>query len=117
MLRPFRGCAWHAIQRCRAEHGARRSAQSEAGPVNISKMYYVYLLQSESAPEQWYVGFTGDLDARVRTHNAGGSPHTSKYPPWRLVTYVAFSEKDRALEFERYLKSHSGKAFAAKHLR
>jgi predicted GIY-YIG superfamily endonuclease len=79
-------------------------------------MYYVYLLQSESEPTQRYVGFTSDLKARMVTHNRGGSPHTSKYVPWRLVTHLAFSAKGRALEFERYLKSHSGKAFAAKRL-
>lgn len=79
-------------------------------------MYYVYLLQSESAADQRYVGFTTDLKARIATHNRGGSLHTSKYLPWSLVTYLAFSDKAKALAFERYLKSHSGKAFAAKRL-
>ena len=79
-------------------------------------MYYVYLLQSESEPTQRYVGFTSDLKALMATHNRGGSLHTSKYVPWRLVIYLAFPAKGRALEFERYLKSHSGKAFAAKRL-
>jgi hypothetical protein len=36
--------------------------------------------------------------------------------PWQLVTYVAFSEKKKANEFERYLKSGSGHAFANRHL-
>ncbi len=79
-------------------------------------MYYVYLLQSESSPEQHYVGFSADLKSRLKAHNAGGSPHTSKYCPWRLAGYVAFHDKHRALDFERYLKSHSGQAFAAKRL-
>jgi putative endonuclease len=79
-------------------------------------MYYVYLLQSESHPGQRYIGFTGDLRTRLKTHNGGGSPHTSKYRPWKLVTYLAFSEKTTALAFERYLKSGSGHAFANKRL-
>lgn len=79
-------------------------------------MHYVYLLRSESDPRQSYVGYTADLRARLATHQAGGSSHTSKYRPWRLVTYLAFSTKTRALDFEAYLKSHSGKAFAAKRL-
>jgi putative endonuclease len=33
-----------------------------------------------------------------------------------LVTYLAFSDKAKALSFEKYLKSHSGKAFANKRL-
>jgi putative endonuclease len=36
--------------------------------------------------------------------------------PWRLVTYVAFSDRAKAEEFERYLKSGSGHAFANKRL-
>ena len=79
-------------------------------------MHYVYLLRSLADPRQTYVGYSTDLKRRLRTHNAGGSPHTSKHLPWKLVTYLAFSEKRLALEFERYLKSHSGKAFAAKRL-
>ncbi len=79
-------------------------------------MHYVYLLRSLIDPGQTYVGYTADLKLRLRTHNAGGSPHTSKYRPWRLAAYLAFTNKLQALEFERYLKSHSGKAFAAKRL-
>jgi predicted GIY-YIG superfamily endonuclease len=67
-------------------------------------------------PERRYVGFTSDLKKRITTHNAGGSVHTSKYKPWILVSYHAFTDKRRAQEFEYYLKSGSGKAFAKKRL-
>src|SRR5262249_53424606 len=50
-------------------------------------------------------------------HNAGKSPHTAKFRPWRLVTYIAFSDERKAIDFERYLKSASGRAFAKKRLR
>jgi len=79
-------------------------------------MFYVYLLQSISQPDQRYVGFTEDLRQRFDVHNQGGSPHTSKYRPWKLITYLAFSEKPKALAFEKYLKSGSGHAFARKRL-
>jgi predicted GIY-YIG superfamily endonuclease len=79
-------------------------------------MRYVYLLRSISHPAQRYVGLTSNLEKRLRDHNACRSVHTSKYGPWRLVTYVAFTEVQRALEFERYLKSGSGSAFANKRL-
>jgi predicted GIY-YIG superfamily endonuclease len=39
---------------------------------------YVYLLESISHPDQDYVGLTDDLRARMKKHNAGESPHTSK---------------------------------------
>ena len=38
------------------------------------------------------------------------------FKPWELVWYCAFPDKYRALEFEKYLKSHSGRAFAKKRL-
>lgn len=79
-------------------------------------MRYVYLLQSEAVDGQRYVGVTADLRKRLTEHNAGKSAHTAKFAPWRLVSYVAFSDEDKALEFERYLKSGSGHAFAKKRL-
>ncbi len=79
-------------------------------------MFYVYLLESLSAPNERYIGFTTDLKARLELHNAGGSPHTSKFRPWRLVTDLAFSDREKALAFEKYLKVGSGHAFARKRL-
>lgn len=79
-------------------------------------MFYVYLIQSESFPDQRYVGFTTDLREHLATHNAGGSVHTAKYKPWKLINYHAFADERRAREFEHYLKSGSGRAFARKRL-
>jgi predicted GIY-YIG superfamily endonuclease len=79
-------------------------------------MRYVYILQSENSSEHFYVGLTDDLRARLIKHNAGEVDHTSKYRPWRLKTYVAFSDEQKAAEFEQYLKSASGRAFAKKRL-
>ncbi len=80
-------------------------------------MKYVYFLESIENPKQTYVGLTDDLRGRLKTHNDGGSPHTSKFKPWRLVTYLAFSEPAKAVAFERYMKSASGRAFANKRFR
>ncbi|HKS85871.1 MAG TPA: GIY-YIG nuclease family protein, partial [Pseudolabrys sp.] len=40
----------------------------------------------------------------------------AKFRPWRLVAYFAFADSDRASEFERYLKSGSGRAFIKKRI-
>jgi putative endonuclease len=77
-------------------------------------MHYVYLLRSIDYPEQTYVGYSTDLKQRLSDHNAGKSRHTSKYLPWILVTYMAFSDAAKAKDFEIYLKTASGKAFANK---
>ena len=79
-------------------------------------MHYVYLLESLAYPGQRYVGFTKDLKRRFKSHNEGASIHTRKYKPWKLVTYVAFANARSAREFEYYLKTGSGKAFANKRL-
>ncbi len=78
-------------------------------------MKYVYILHSETG-EHFYIGITDDLRARLKRHNAGKVPHTSKYKPWNLKTYTAFSDEVRAFAFERYLKSPSGRAFTKKRL-
>jgi predicted GIY-YIG superfamily endonuclease len=80
-------------------------------------MKYVYLLESIPYPEETYVGLTDNLRARFAAHNAGQSPHTAKFKPWRLITYVAFADGAEAVAFERYPKSASGRAFARKRLR
>lgn len=78
-------------------------------------MKYVYILQSVGS-EHFYVGITDDLRARLAKHNSCEVPHTSKYAPWTVKTYVAFSDDRQAFLFERYLKSASGRAFAKKRL-
>ncbi len=79
-------------------------------------MHSVYLIESVHSASRRYVGLTTDLKQRLADHNAGKSAHTSKFKPWRLVTYLAFSERSKAESFERYLKSGSGHAFAKRRL-
>lgn len=79
-------------------------------------MHYVYILRSKSDPDQTYVGSTGDLRRRLAEHNSGKSIHTNKFKPWELMAYLALPERQFAEQFERYLKSGSGRAFAKRHL-
>ena len=78
-------------------------------------LYYVYLLKSIPFPQKYYVGFSNEVSARLQVHNSGGSVHTSRYKPWQMVVYLSFEDKHKALAFERYLKSGSGKAFSRRH--
>jgi putative endonuclease len=79
-------------------------------------VWYVYLLESDTIAGRRYIGVTTDLKRRLIEHNSGKSTHTSKFAPWRIVTYVAFSDQAKAASFERYLKSGSGHAFASRRL-
>ncbi|UCF80071.1 MAG: GIY-YIG nuclease family protein [Acidobacteriota bacterium] len=82
----------------------------------MNKFHYVYILLSEAEPVHHYVGLTQDLEGRLKAHNNGKVPHTAKFCPWRIETAIAFRSRKKAAEFEKYLKSRSGRAFAKKRL-
>ena len=92
-------------------------ALGEGGPFfhETTAVKYVYLIQSITYPDHRYVGITSDVRKRLTAHNEGRSPHTSKFKPWKLITYLGFTDSDQAREFERYLKTGSGRAFANRH--
>lgn len=77
---------------------------------------YVYILHSENDSERFYSGFTDDLEGRLRTHNQGKCKYTSTHIPWKIKTAIAFTDRKKAMEFEKYLKTASGRAFAKKRL-
>jgi len=78
--------------------------------------YYVYILESEKDSDRFYIGFTEDFQARLKSHNEGSNTYTSKYKPWRIKTAIAFTDRQKALDFEAYLKSPSSRSFAKKGL-
>ncbi|HWK31357.1 MAG TPA: GIY-YIG nuclease family protein [Terriglobales bacterium] len=82
-----------------------------------SPQRYVYILNSASDSTRYYTGITSNIRVRLAEHNRGVCRHTSRWVPWKVIVVVAFASERRALEFERYLKSGSGGAFAARHFR
>jgi putative endonuclease len=76
---------------------------------------FVYGLRSMADVSRYYVGVTSSVPRRVEWHNAGRCPHTAKSRPWELVVSIEFADERRALAFERYLKSGSGRTFAKRH--
>jgi len=79
------------------------------------KFHYVYMIRSQANPERYYVGMSDDLEGRLKSHNSGLCKYTAKFIPWYIETAVAFRSKEKAVAFEKYLKSHSGRAFTEKH--
>jgi len=77
--------------------------------------YYVYQLVSPRNPDRHYTGLSDDLEERLAKHNRGEVPSTAAHRPWRIEVAVAFRDRTKAAAFERYLKSHSGRAFASRH--
>src|SRR5690349_13888508 len=78
---------------------------------------FVYILQSTGVPLSYYVGLTSNVEARLVAHNAGLSPHTAAHRPWRRLVVIEFHEERPAIDFERYLKTGSGREFARRHFR
>ncbi len=76
-------------------------------------MYYVYILKSETK-EKTYVGFTNNLERRIKEHNSGKSKFTSKYIPWRVVYQEQVETLANARARELYLKSAAGRKFRKK---
>ena len=66
-------------------------------------MHYVYVIANEIG--ETYMGYTSDLEARLKKHNAGGNPSTGSHK-WHYVYYEAFADKEDAILREQRLKSH-----------
>jgi predicted GIY-YIG superfamily endonuclease len=75
----------------------------------------VYIIRSDVDASRHYVGITNDLRARLEWHNHGPHGHTRSHRPWSVVVSLEFPTEKEALRFEEYLKSGSGRAFAARH--
>lgn len=76
-------------------------------------MYYVYILRCIN--NKPYTGCTDNLKERIERHENGYVPATKPLLPITLISYFAFSNKYTAFNFEKYLKSGSGRAFIKKH--
>lgn len=77
-------------------------------------MYYVYILHCSN--DKLYTGCTSNLKERLERHQNGYVPATKNIRPVKLISYITFSDKYKAFEFEKYLKSGSGRAFVKRHL-
>ncbi len=77
-------------------------------------MHYVYIFQCNN--NTYYTGCIGNLKKRIEQHSKGQVHYTNDKLPVKLITYIAFSDKYKAYNFEKYLKSGSGIAFRNKRL-
>ena len=71
-------------------------------------MFYVYVLQCVSDEDRFYIGFTGDLEGRLASHN-GGYNRSTRGVTWRIVYYEAYLHERAARKRERVLK-HDGRS-------
>ena len=72
-------------------------------------MYYVYLLKSKKNASL-YIGYTKNIEERLKSHNNGVVGYTSKYKPWELIYYESFLSLEDAKRREKNLK-YFGKTY------
>ena len=80
----------------------------------LSESFTVYILKCGN--DSFYVGCTISLKDRLYRHKHGQIKTTKSRLPVQLVTYLVFDDRYRAYQFEKYLKTGSGRAFMNKRL-
>jgi putative endonuclease len=81
---------------------------------HLQAFWYVYILKCTNGTI--YTGCTNNLEDRIRRHTVGQVNATKNILPVELVTNIAFTDKYKAYDFEKYLKMGSGRAFSKRHL-
>ncbi len=76
-------------------------------------MFYVYILRL--LDDKFYIGYSSDLKQRLLAHKNRQVISTKNRCSLVLVWYAAFQTQQKAITFEKYLKSSSGFAFRNKH--
>jgi len=67
--------------------------------------YFVYVIGSlKHAKPKTYVGWTKDLNERLRKHNSGKGAKSTRGRKWKILYHEAFNSKKKALSREYYLK-------------
>ncbi|WP_424964245.1 GIY-YIG nuclease family protein [Ekhidna sp.] len=72
--------------------------------------YWVYMLRSEK-DRSFYIGYTSNLENRVKKHQLGYSRYTRTKRPWKLVYFETFDLKSEAIKRERFLKDQKNTTF------
>jgi putative endonuclease len=91
-----------------------RRATADTVRKSEKSYWYVYILRLSS--NRLYTGCTSDIDDRLTRHENGDVTYTAAFLPVELLFYCVFTDKYKAFDFEKYLKSGSGRAFIGRHL-
>ena len=75
--------------------------------------FTVYVIQSK-VDGRLYKGMTSDISTRLKEHNSRRNFSTSPYCPWELVYTKEFQDRIEARDWEKYLKSGSGRKYLKK---
>ncbi len=66
-------------------------------------MHFTYIIKSKS--NRYYIGYTNDINERLRLHNLKRVASTKHDIPWKLFYKEEFNNERDAIMRERQLKS------------
>lgn len=67
--------------------------------------------------KSWYIGYTSDIEQRIKDHNLGKTITTNRKKPWEILYYEVAFNKDDAIAREKYLKSGMGRRYLKNRLK
>ena len=68
--------------------------------------FYVYMLKSEGKKKVTYVGYTKDLEKRIKLHNSGKGAKFTRGRKWKLIYKEKYNTKNQAISREYYIKNN-----------
>ena len=68
--------------------------------------FYVYMLKSLGKKTVTYVGYTKNLEKRIKLHNSNKGAKFTKGRKWKLIYKELFKTKSEAISREYYIKNN-----------
>ena len=68
--------------------------------------FYVYMLKSIEKKFVTYVGYTKNVEKRLKLHNAGKGAKFTRGRKWRLIYKEKLDSKNKAISREYYIKNN-----------
>ena len=66
--------------------------------------YYTYILYSTKI-DKYYIGYSANLEERLRKHNTNNKSFTGKTNDWKIVYSEVFGSKAEAMDREKQIKN------------
>ena len=66
--------------------------------------YYVYMLKSMGYKSVTYVGYTNNMNNRLKLHNTGKGAKFTRGRKWKIIYKEKFRSKKEAISREYYIK-------------
>ena len=68
--------------------------------------YYVYMLKTLNKTNITYVGYTNNLNKRIKLHNLGKGAKFTRGRKWKLIYKEKYNTKNQAISREYYIKKN-----------